>query len=156
MGFSKKYVNVKVGTSNPVTTAGPQSLLAATTYLSAPVPCKGARMVMFKIVGSNNAAWVSFALNYGENPSGAGMASGGANFQTLGNVGLDPTGAGGVVVGAAAHINAGRIPWSYVQLSALSHATTAPLGVQWDIEVIYETEADATMAAFGQAGLLPL
>ena len=67
MALSKRYANLKLKAGsfvNPETgSVGPQTLTAATTYSSSAVPCKGATMVVFKVLSTNANLPQSHAAN---------------------------------------------------------------------------------------------
>lgn len=157
MGFSKRHLNIKLGTSIAAGAVGPQGLNAATTYVSAAVPCKGAKYILFHLSATDANALASFTGNVGEDVTGALLFAGsGQSIVNIGGVGR-MNASGGLTLGIAPPTAAGgRWPWLYVSLSIVTHATLAHTAVQCDVEVVYEGEADAFMQSNGQLGVVPV
>ena len=157
MPMSKKYTNLKLKAAsyvNPETGAvGPQTLNAATTYYSSAVPCKGAAMVVFRILGTNaNAPQSTGAIVDNIATMAAGLsASNGAMYNIKGGGANDLRGNG---LSVAVTPTVGKQFFhDFVSVNILTHATLTHIGVQVDVEVHYDIDSDVAVALYGQSGL---
>jgi hypothetical protein len=157
MPVSKKYLNIKVGVSVPGL-QGPQNFPAATTWVSAGIPCRGARMVVMKISGTDvNNAIQPPAINVGNTADGSFMLS----FTGQG-FGIRPSAAGFRIDKGGASFSLspldpnGSFYHDFFQCSILSNATTPHTGVVVDVEVFYPTDAADVMQSVGQGAYIPL
>lgn len=155
MGYTKKFLGLKLNTSgytNPQNGTSPLASLtgAAVAYTSG-VPCRGARMVVFTIKGTGAGGLASQGSNGGNHPNMVDAVVGGtADYSVQGDGAIAISGANGAVVAVRPTLLP-LFAHGYVQLSLTNDATTKT-NVTVDAEVFYETEADVCSTQYGQGG----
>lgn len=135
---------------------------AGATLTSNGIPCKGARMVVIRVVGTDNNTPVGVAVYVGNNASrtAAFFVSSPLGYTTAGNVtgaSLSTYGANGASV-AFFPTNASQknIHHDFVQVIFTANATNAHTSVTISAEVHYDFDGDQQMNGNGQGGIVPL
>jgi hypothetical protein len=156
MPVSKKFANIKMGagaTGNP----GPQTFPLGTTWISQPVPTRGARAVIFRLSSTDANVPASFGFNASTSPNKASayeQAATGQNYNTRGVANIAMNGPGGWVV-MIDHA-AGKIFHDFIVLSVTSNAGSPHTALVVDAEVFFDGDADDTRQSVGQGAVLPL
>jgi hypothetical protein len=156
MAVSRKFANIKMGLG-AAGAVGPQTFPLGTTWISAPVPARGARLVIFRLTSTDANVPASFGFNVSTSPNKASafeQAGAGNNYNTRGVANIAMNGPGGWVV-SINHPD-GYIFHDFVVLSVTSNAGAAHLNVTVDSEVIYVGDALDAAQSLGQGALAPL
>src|SRR5690348_8435211 len=139
MPYTKRF---ELGTVKMNGVATPQTFPAATSWSSAPIPCRGARGVVFTCKATDANVPASFAVNVTNDPAGTGQQSAaganGYNVRGVANVAMN----GGGLIIAGFHADA-MCPHGFMVLSLTSHATNPHTAFQVTAEVFYNGDAEA-------------
>lgn len=152
--YLKTFTNLKMGASVAAGAVGPRSFAAATTWLSAMVPVKGASRVCFILRSTDSNATAAAAINVGNSADGVGTLSMTSNGGTLVGSVTNRMDKGGERVSGFMAI--GGFVYDFVQLSVTSHASNPHTEFQVDVEVWYNGDADVIRADAGQASVVPV
>lgn len=152
MASCKKFFNLVLGSGGTVKVAG-DTLATNTTYVTNGVPCKGARLVTFRVRTGEAVQFASAAINQGPaapRATATFQSSGSTGTTVTSNVGATPSAAGGGLVFQAFPSTSSRFGFDFCQLSIQTHATTAQTAVYVDAEVWYDGDADSIATEAGQ------
>jgi hypothetical protein len=157
MAYFKKYSNLKMlAGSYPNVDAtgvvGPQTLNAATTYYTSPVPCKGAVAVEFRFTSTDNNAPVSFTAVVGNSRiMNRALVAGSTSGHTLINPGAVPNNEGNSVIVRPSL--PGPFVHDWIEGGITTHATLQHTAATVDAYVWYGSDADVALMDARQAGL---
>lgn len=155
MGFTKKFLGLKLNTTsfvNPQAGVTPLASLtgAATAYTSA-VPCRGARQVVFTIKGAGSGSLQSQTSFGGSHPNMVDCVTGStADFSVQGDGLVVINGSNGGVIAVRPTLLQ-VFAHGYVSVG-LTNDATAKTNVTVDAEVFYEFDADVCAVQYGQGG----
>lgn len=152
--YLKTFTNLKMGASVAAGAVGPRSFAAATTWLSAMVPVKGASRVCFILRSTDSNATAAAAINVGNSSDGVGTLNITSNGGTLVGSTTNRMDKGGERI--SAFMTIGGFVYDFAQLSVTSHATLTHTEFQVDVEVWFNGDADVIRADAGQASVVPV
>jgi hypothetical protein len=153
MSRSKLYQNVKIGTAIGSGAVGPQTLTAAQTYFSQPIPCRGAKFVLcrHKSTDSNTPGTITFAVISGLTSTAQSAVGVGYNVRGTNNINMLGTG----LQFGLGHGD-GVFQHDYVCAQITANAGSNHTAYQCDIEVFYDGDADDVRSSVGQFLAQPL
>ncbi len=151
---SKTFKNLKMGATVAAGAVGPQTFTAATTWISAMVPVKGAKQVTFNLKSTDSNATVAVSVNVGNSSDGVGTLTASSTGHTLVGSQTGRMDKGGNRYSAFASGKA--IAHDFAQLSVTSHGTNAHTAFQVDVEVMYDGDADVLRVENGQGAVVPV
>ena len=151
---SKTFTNLKMGATVAAGAVGPQTFAAATTWISAMVPVKGAKQVTFNLKSTDSNATVAVSVNVGNSSDGVGTLTASSTGHTLVGSQTNRMDKGGNRYSAFATGKA--FAHDFAQLSVTSHGTNPHTAFQVDVEVMYDGDADVLRVENGQGAVVPV
>ena len=155
----RKFSNLKMGANIGVLVAGPQTFPLNTSWISQMVPCRGAKMVMFKATSTDaNALQQMFANVINSTDVTAAVAPGGAGsgYQHQPSTNPSRMDRGGTSYALGVIVAGSVFYHDYCYLSLLSNLSNAHTAVTVDVEVYYDGSVDDVSQGFGQRDAVPI
>ncbi len=154
MGMVKTFTNIKMGASVAAGAVGPQTYPAATAWLSAMVPVKGAKQVVFKMNSTDANGSGAASVNVASAADGSGTLTASSTGHSVVGSGSGRMDKGGARMGAYATGKA--FMHEFAQLSMTSHASNPHTAFYVDVEVWYDGDADVLRVENGQGAIVPV
>lgn len=155
MSRAMRYGPLKVSgtiTAIEAAAAGPYAIGGSATVYVAPVPCKGARQVVWRVTGAGGGLANTTTVWMANQPDGTNaFNSGSAEVTPVGEQAGGISSSGGASIGVVASLANARLQhdWAYL---VLTNDANAKSNVVVTAEVWYDLEASIVMAEVGQAG----
>lgn len=157
MAYTRKFTNIKMGATVGAGVVGPQTFPAATAWISAPVPCRGASMVVFTMKATDaNGLGATGAQLTNDADGNLSLTSAGTNYTVRGGGTNRMNGGGGLVLAVVPSDARASFYHGFCQLTVTSNAGAAHTAFQVDAEAYYDGDADAKRADAGQLLTQPL
>lgn len=147
MPYTKRWTSIKMGAVVPGA-AGPQTFPANTAWVSSPVPCRGAKAVVFTLRSTDTNAPASTGIQLTNDPAGAGPLNAAAqNYNVRGGGANRMDRPGGLTTMLVHQDVSGVCFHGFAQLLITSNAGAAHTAFDVDVEVFYGTgDAEAMRA----------
>jgi hypothetical protein len=157
MPMTKRFTNIRVGANVGAALAGPQTFPANTAWISVPVPCRGARMVVFTLKATDaNGLQATNAQLTNDADGNLSLTASGTNYTVRGGGANRMNGGGGLVMAVVPSDARACFYHGFCQLSVTSNAGSAHSNFQVDAEVFYDTDADDMRGSAGQLSTQPI
>lgn len=149
MSLVKKFTDVKI---NGV--GGGVSVGSSAAASVSPVPCKGARMVIYRFRATDANGFAGTTANAGNTPDGSLLHSGGSIGLSIKGSAIRMNAVGGITLCVLPEAATGRFIWDYVQFIATANAA-GHTALAVDVEVVYDGDENDARVSFGQATAQP-